>query len=53
MPRRRNSTRTARCYERLETVIDAFFDLADAIIRALIRRAWTHYRRDARPAKRP
>lgn len=47
--------RLARCYERVETVINAFFDLADAIItvRALIRRAWTHYRWDTRPRKRP
>ena len=35
--------RLARCYERRETVINAFFDLADTIItvRSLIRRAWT------------
>lgn len=48
-------TRLARCYERIETVINAFFDLADTIItlRALIRRAWTHYRWDTRPRKRP
>jgi transposase len=47
--------RLQRCYERNETVIDAFFDLADAIItlRRLIREAWTHYRWDTRPAKRP
>jgi transposase len=33
--------RLQRCYERNETVIDAFFDLADAIItvRRLIREA--------------
>ena len=44
-----------RCYERKEKVIDAFFDLADAIItvRRLIREAWTLYRRDTRPANRP
>ena len=44
-----------RCYERKEKVIDAFFDLADAIItiRRLIRQAWTLYRWDTRPAKRP
>jgi hypothetical protein len=38
-----------------EEVIDAFFDLADAIItlRRLIREAWTLYRWDTRPAKRP
>ena len=34
--------RLQRCYERREDVIDAFFDLADAIItvRSLIRQAW-------------
>ena len=34
---------------------DPFFDLADAIIiaRRLIREAWTTYRWDIRPAKRP
>ena len=38
--------RLQRCYERHEEVIDAFFDLADAIItvRSLIRQAWTLYR---------
>lgn len=47
--------RLQRCYERDEDVIDAFFDLADAIItlRRLIREAWTLYRWDTRPAKRP
>ena len=46
--------RLQRCYERNEAVIDAFFDLADAIItvRRLIREAWTLYRWDARPAHR-
>jgi transposase len=46
--------RLQRCYERRETVIDAFFDLADAIVttRALIRRAWTTHRWDTRPARR-
>jgi hypothetical protein len=36
-------------------VVDAFFDLADTIItvRSLIRRAWTIYRWDSRPARRP
>ena len=35
-------------------VIDAFFDLADAIItvRSLIRQAWTTHRWDTRPARR-
>ena len=47
--------RLQRCHERKEDVIDAFFDLADAIIttRRLIREAWTAYRWDGRPAKRP
>lgn len=47
--------RLQRCYERREVVIDAFFDLADAIItvRSLIRRAWTTHRWDTRPARRP
>jgi transposase len=50
-----NFNRLQRCYERDEQVIDAFFDLADAIItlRRLIREAWTLYRWDTRPAKRP
>jgi len=50
-----NFNRLQRCYERNEQVIDAFFDLADAIItlRRLIREAWTLYRWDTRPAKRP
>jgi hypothetical protein len=47
--------RLQRCYERREDVIDAYFDLADAIItvRSLIRQAWTTYRWDSRPARRP
>ena len=47
--------RLQRCYERDEDVIDAFFDLADAIItvRRLIREARTLYRWDDRPARRP
>jgi transposase len=47
--------RLQRCYERHEDVIDAFFDLADAIItvRSLIRQAWTTYRWDSRPTRRP
>lgn len=47
--------RFQRCYERREKVIDAFFDLADAIItiRSLIRRAWITHRWDTRPARRP
>jgi hypothetical protein len=48
-------TRLQRCYERRERVINAFFDLADTVItvRALIRRAWTTHRWDARPHRRP
>ena len=47
--------RLQRCYERNEDVIDAYFDLADAIItvRRLIREAWTLYRWAGRPARRP
>ena len=47
--------RLQRCYERRETVVNAFFDLADAIItvRSLIRQAWTTHRWDTRPAHRP
>jgi transposase len=50
-----NFNRLQRCCERDEDVIDAFFDLADAIItlRRLIREAWTPYRWDTRPAKHP
>lgn len=46
--------RLQRCYERTEKVIDAFFDLADAIItvRSLIRRARILYRWDHRPTRR-
>jgi transposase len=49
------NNRLQRCYERDPSVIDAFFDLADAIItlRRLVREAWTLYRWDGRPAKRP
>ncbi|MFF7650495.1 IS5 family transposase [Streptomyces sp. NPDC007983] len=47
--------RLARCYERRLHVINAFFDLADAVItvRSLIRRAWTARRWDNRPTRRP
>jgi transposase len=47
--------RLQRCYERRQIVIDAYFDLADAIItvRSMIRKAWTLYRWDTRPARRP
>jgi transposase len=46
--------RLQRCYEREEKVINAFLDLADAIItvRRLIRESWTLYRWDTRPLKR-
>jgi transposase len=46
--------RLARCYERREMVIDAFFDLADTIItvRSLIRQAWTTHRWETRPQRR-
>ncbi|WP_411090130.1 IS5 family transposase [Streptomyces sp. 061-3] len=45
----------ARCTERRTEVIDAYLSLAHAIItlRRLIRRAWTLYRWDTRPGKRP
>lgn len=47
--------RLAPCYERGATVIDAFFDLADAVItvRGLIRQAWTTHRWNERPHRRP
>jgi transposase len=46
--------RLQRCYERRAAVVDAFFDLADAIItvRRLIRRAWITHRWDTRPTRR-
>jgi hypothetical protein len=47
--------RLQRCYERRETVINAFVDLADAIItvRSLIRKSWITHRWDTRPIKSP
>jgi IS5 family transposase len=47
--------RLQRCDERRENVINAFMDLADAIItvRSLIRQAWTTHRWDTRPTRRP
>jgi len=47
--------RLQRCYEHREHVINALFDLADAIItvRSLIRKAWTLYRWNTRPTRRP
>jgi hypothetical protein len=46
--------RLQRCSERREIVINAYFDLADAIIttRSLIRTAWTTHRWDTRPHRR-
>jgi transposase len=48
-------SRIARRPERREKVIDAYLSLAHAIItiRRLIRQAWTLYRWDARPKRRP
>jgi hypothetical protein len=45
----------ARCTERRQRFVDAYISLAHAIItlRRLIRRAWTLYRWDHRPHKRP
>src|SRR5579859_1495446 len=45
----------ARCTERREEVINAYLSLAHAIItlRRLIRQAWTLYRWDTRPRRRP
>ena len=45
--------RLARCYERRIIVIEAFFDLADAIItvRSLIHQAWTTHRWEGRPRR--
>ncbi|MDZ5445139.1 IS5 family transposase [Micromonospora sp. 4G57] len=47
--------RLQRCYERKESVVHAYFDLADAIItiRSLIRQAWISRRWDTRPTRRP
>ena len=44
-----------RCTERHQKVIDAYLALAHAIItlRRLIRQAWTLYRWDTRPTRRP
>lgn len=40
-----------RCTERREAAVQAYLDLAAAIVtvRTLLRAAWTHYRRDDRP----
>jgi len=48
-------SRLQRCHERREDVIGAFSGLAGTIItmRSLIRQAWTAYRWDGRPARRP
>ena len=50
--------RLQRCYERRQPVVDAFISfisLAHTIVtlRRLIRAAWTHYRWDTRPTRRP
>lgn len=47
--------RLQRCYERRQPVVDAFISLAHAIVtlRRLIRIAWTNYRWNTRPARRP
>ena len=47
--------RLQRCYERRTRVIGAFSGLTDAIItlRKLIRLAWTSYRWETRPSRRP
>jgi IS5 family transposase len=47
--------RLARCYERRIDVINALFDLTDAVItvRSLVHRAWTTHRCDDRPTRRP
>ncbi|MEO3874832.1 IS5 family transposase [Nonomuraea sp. B12E4] len=46
--------RLARCYERRARVVEAFFDLTDAIIavRSLIRRSWVTHRWDGRSDRR-
>jgi transposase len=45
----------ARCTERRKTVTDFYVSLATIVIivRRLIRQAWTHYRWDTRPHRRP
>ena len=47
--------RLAICTERHTTVINAYVALANTVIviRQLIREAWTTYRRDTRPPRRP
>lgn len=47
--------RLQRCYERRRCVVDTYISLAHAIVtlRRLIRIAWTNYRWDTRPARRP
>lgn len=51
----RGFKKLAICTERRARVIDAFIALANAIIitRRLIREAWTRYRWDGRPTRRP
>ncbi|WP_432988746.1 hypothetical protein [Dactylosporangium sp. CA-233914] len=49
------SNRRQRCYQRKARLINAFLDLADTITtpHSPIRQAWTLYRWDKRPARRP
>lgn len=51
----RGFRKLAICTERRTHVIDAFIALANAVIitRRLLRTAWTNYRWDARPTRRP
>ena len=51
----RGFKKLALCTERRSRVVEAFIALANAVIivRRLIRQAWTSYRWDTRPARRP
>lgn len=51
----RGFKKLALCTERRARVVEAFIALANAVIivRRLIRQAWTSYRWDTRPARRP
>ena len=51
----RGFKKLALCTERRARVVEAFVALANAVIivRRLIRQAWTSYRWDTRPARRP
>lgn len=48
-------TRLTRCTERRQAITDFYVSLANTVIilRRLLRQAWTLYRWDARPARRP